>query len=464
MATSVAIRHKKESTNDEYLKSFPPFLWLLRDAFLETPPTDEIELTPTEFLTRKVLDGDNPDSMEVAVRQALEKFFPSFICKTLPIPTADPEVMRTITTQQKKLTDLFNHKVDELITFLKANVHPKQVFSNAGALCYGHTLALLVQQVANAVNDPNSIPALDSTWKLVLQSRCRDVQEKLIAEYSTTIKTRYDSASQGKPLEEETESSQEQQNASVIGIHNKLWNEIKERFHKEIGPLLSVPVSEECTLESMTDQLEKQLVQFQLETDNGDRKVSGGVLYTIAEENRKRSREHCNKVFTELHTRIRRRAELAEDGYTAETLEADIENLWKEYDSKSVGPEKMSIRNKMQSQIEENKRMLQELLQRAQDRKEFREFCKKVDTKLEKRIQAEEERREKLEKQLEEKQKSLEEEQQRMLQESQRLADERHIREKVEVTLEQMNRTLEERQARLDEEKNHREKIRRSHK
>ena len=449
MANSVVVRHGKQSTNNEYLKSFPPFLWLLRDTLVKMPENDGKELTPTEYLTTEVLRGDNLDSMEMAVCGALTKLFPCFECETLPPPSTDVDVMMTVTTNQEKLNPLFNKRVNKLIAFLKEHVQPKQVFSNAGPPCDGRTLALLVQQVAKAVNDPNSIPALDNTWKLVVQSRCRDVQEKLVAEYCTTIKTCYDSASKGYPLEEETESSQEQC-VSVIGIHNKLWTEIKEKLHEEIGPLLSVTVSEECTLESVTSQLENQLVQFQWETiphtHNRVRRVTGGALYATAEENRKRSREYCNKLFADLFTQIRRRVESANEGYTTETLEADIENLWQEYDRESVGPEKMYIRDKMDSHIEENRRMLQEWLQRAQDRKELREFYKKIDTKFEKRVQEEEERREKAERLLEETQKLLDEERQRMIQETKKLIEERHKREMAEENLQHMNKILEERQ------------------
>lgn len=94
--------------------------------------------------------SDNPDSMEVAVRKALKQFFPSFMCITLPTPSADTEVMRAIATKGKKLISLFNQRVDELIAFLKTNVKPKQVFSNAGAPCDGQTFATLLQEVAKA--------------------------------------------------------------------------------------------------------------------------------------------------------------------------------------------------------------------------------------------------------------------------------------------------------------------------
>ena len=467
MANSVVVRHGKQSTNNEYLKSFPPFLWLLRDTLVKMPcKNDGKELTPTEYLTTEVLCGDNLDSMEMAVHGALTELFPCFKCETLPPPSTDANVMETITTKQEQLNPLFNQRVNKLIAFLKEHVKPKSVFSNAGPPCDGRTLALLVQEVAKAVNDPNSIPALDNTWKLVVQSRCRDVQEKLIAEYCTTIKTRYDSASKGHPLEE-TESSKEQC-ASVIGIHNELWTEIKEMLCKEIGPLLSVPVSEECTLQSVTDQLENQLVQFQLEnvphTDKSVRKVIGGALYAIAEENRKRSREYRNKLFTDLYTRIRKQVEAAEDGYTVKTLEADIEKLRQEYDSKSAGPEKMYIHEKMERQIEENKWMFQELLQRAQEHREVTIMYKKIAAKLEKqkkdyekRVQAEKKRREEVEKQLEETQKFLEVEKKQLIQETQRCMEERHKKEKAEAKLQQMNKTLEERQKvaqeRLDDEK-----------
>ena len=466
MAKSIAIRHGEKSTNSDYLKRFPPFLWILRDTTVRMPQKDGKELTPTEYLNTEVLGGDdNPASMEVAIRRTLTEFFPTFICQTLPPPSTDIEVMERITTKQDQLTPLFNQGVNELIAFLKKNIHTKKVLNNNGALCDGPTLALLVEQVAEAVNDPNSIPALDNTWKLVVQSRCRGVQEKLVAQYCTTIKTRYDSASKGGPLEEEIESGSQTQCVSVIGIHNKLWTEIKEMLHNKIGPLLFVPLSEECTLESVTDQLEKQLVQFQQETiphtKTCVRKVSGGALYTIAKENRKRSREYCNKLFTDLFTQIRRRVESAEDGYTAERLQAEIKALCQEYDKKSIGPEKMYIRIKMEEQIEENRSIFEGLIQRAQQHKEFKEICTKLltDSKkdFEERMQAEKERREQVEKQLKETQKSLDEEKKRMNQETQTSMKERHKRERAEESLKQMNQILEERQKvaqeRLDEEK-----------
>ena len=466
MTKSIVISHRKKTTDDEYRSSFPPFLWLLRDAFVRMPEENGIELTPTEYLIKEVLEDSNPDSMEVAVCRALKQFFPSFVYKTLPAPSADTEVMRAIATNQNNLTASFNHEVDELIAFVKVQVKPKQVFSNTGPSCDGHILASLVQEIAKAVNDPNSIPAIDNTWKLVVQSRCRDVQEKLIAEYRTTIKTRYDSASKGSPLEETV--SIKEQCASVIGIHNELWTEIKEMLRKEIGPLLSIPVSEECTLQSVTDQLENQLVQFQLEivphTDKSVRKVIGGALYAIAEENRKRSREYCNKLFTDRYTRIRKQVEVAEDGDTVKTLEADIEKLRQEYDSKSVAPEKMYIHEKTERQIEENKRMFQGLLQRAQEHREVTIMYKKIDAKLEeqkkdyeKRVQAEEKKREEVEKKLEETQKFLDANKKQLIHETQRCTEERHKKEKAEAKLQQMNKTLEERQKvaqeRLDDEK-----------
>ena len=462
MANSVVIRHGKQSTNNEYLKRFPPFLWLLRDTLVKMPEKDGKELTPTEYLTTEVLGGENPDSMEMAVRRALTQLFPRFECKTLPPPSTDVNVMVNITKNKDQLTSLFNQGVDELIAFMKVTVKPKKVFSSAGATCDGRTLAVLVQEVAKAVNDPNSIPALDNTWKLVVQSRCRDVQEKLIAEYCTTIKTRYDSASKGGPLEEEFESGQEQC-ASVIGIHNKLWAEIKEMLCNEIEPLFSISVSEECTLESVTRQLENQLVQFQWEniphTENRVKRVIGGALYATVEENRKRSREYCNKLFNHLYAEIRKQVEKAEEGYTAETLEDDIENLWQEYNSKSVGPEKMYIRDRMERQIEENKGMLQDQLQRAQDRKAVKELFKKIDTNLEeqkkdfeKRLQEEKERREKAEKR-------LEETQDRLTKETLKYTEERHNREKAEERHRVTEERLDEEKQRAKEEKERADKV-----
>ena len=514
MAKSIVVREGTKTT-DEYWRSFPPFLWILRDVLLNMPEKDGKTVSPTEYLKTDVLqdydidpenseDSNSQDeekkaeteSMATAVRRALTTFFPTFECRTLPPPSTSRKVMANVSKNQKSLDDHFNKGVDELVAFLKANVQPKKVYD---AACDGSTLAALVRVVVNAVNDPCSVPALDNTWNLVVESRCKAVQEKLLVEYSTTIRRHYEEASKGRPLDEihvhalrsdfkaqhdevskvhqlnevqapnteketqrndtsmrqplhkvkapgtnikaqhgdasmgqplnkqtlETDekkahhddgqethalysegccdqaSNKDSKNQiinvgqqsslsiSLMSIHKCIWDEIRKRLTTELGPLLSTQVTGKYTLKSVEEQLESQVVQYQWETDPHTnvqvRKVVGGALYSIVEENRKRSWQFCEKLFTDLYNPIRQHVESGEDGYTPENLEADIDNLLLEYDAKSVGPAKLHVRDKVKNVIKENQKLFKkhmktyaELLERTQEKKEAQKMYKSL--------------------------------------------------------------------------------------
>lgn len=367
MAKSVVARRGMDKS-DDYWRCFPPFLWLLRDVLIRMPERNGKEFTLTEFLTTEVLGGDNSDSMKAAVRKTLTQCFPTFECRALPRPSTERKVMVSVSTNLEKLDSLFNHGVDELITFVKADIKAKKVFDAAGAKCDGPTFAILVKEVTKAVNDdPQSIPALDSTWKLVIESRCRSVQERLLSEYCNTIKYRYDEASKGGPIEEVADHELEHKK-SLIGIHDTLWSELRKQLNDELGPLLTLKVTGECSLEMVTDQLEKQLIQTLWETDPSKqdrvKKVVGGALLPIADENRKRSWEFCNQLFTKLYTPIREQVQMTggEDGYTPDKLAADIKALVQEYDAKSVGPEKWKVYAAMETTIKQTKGLFQKHL------------------------------------------------------------------------------------------------------
>ena len=157
---------------------------------------------------------------------------------------------------------MFNLGVDELVTFLKYTkiICTKKILNAAGTTCDGPTFAIFVTTITEAVNDPNSIPAIDSTWKTVVESRCKAVQEELVLEYSNTMKKRYDEISKGGPLEEVADKGA----GSLMEIHDNLWSELRKKFHDKVSPLLAIKVTER---EMVTDQLEMQLIQIQLETD-----------------------------------------------------------------------------------------------------------------------------------------------------------------------------------------------------
>ena len=371
---------------NDYRKSLPPFLWLLRDVLIDMPERNGKRMTSTEYLKAEVLHCDetkgteSTDAVEATGHKAITQFFLDFECKTLPPPSTKREVMANVSESQDKLDPVFNTGVDELVVFLKKNVKPKKVLQAPTAICNGATLALLVKEVAKAVNNPHSIPPLDNTWKLVVQSRCQTVQETLLEEYCTTIKTQYNKLSRGGPINECVDPDHEN-SASVMRIHNKLWSEMRKRLLDDVGPLLSSETTGNVTLESVTEELEKQLIQYREGTDPHTqvsvRKVVGGAIFPIVEENRRRSEEFCNKLFTDLYTPITERVTAGDDRYTSENLSADIKNLLQEYDARSIGPEKWHVRAKIVTTIKENKNVfekhLKEVLKRAEIEREVKE-------------------------------------------------------------------------------------------
>ena len=460
LATSLLVRHMKST--DAYQSFFPSFLWLLRDAFLDVS---------TEYLKAEVLRVQKPGNMEAAVQRTLTQFFFNFECKTLPLPSTSIKVMTNVSKNQKELDPSFNKGVNELITFLKANVEPKRVFDSytARATCDGPTLAALVQEVAKAISYHDSIPALDKTWKQVVESRCNAVQEKLLAEYCTTIKARYDRASKGNPLDE-VDNSQNKLSPSVMKIHQHLCTEIMTKLSNELEPLLSSHTIE-LTQELVAEKFEKKLVQYQMEIDPytqvSVKKIVGGAIFPIVEENRRRSRNFCNDLFNDLYTPIRERVKAGDDRYTTERLASDIETLLQEYDRKSVGPEKWHIRTKMETTIKQNNKLFQkhlQVLKHAEKERQMQESLQKLllqslnesrrqlDEKLTEFAKNQQEVQEKrLEvKKLKEKIKELEQEKKEMseieakrrLEESQQLACEGFRREVAEIKLKQMEDAL----------------------
>ena len=337
-------------------------MWLLRDVLLDIPQQDGKDVSPTEFIKNEVLGcNENAKSVGEDVRRALTQFFPKFTCEILPQPSAIKEVMKQISTNQDKLEPLFNKGVDELIAFLRTEVKPKNVFAASESAFDGPTIATLVTVVADVVNDPESIPALDNTWKLVVESRCRSVHANLLKEYTTNIKARYDEASKGGPIDE-IHSPDSDCEVSVMGIHGDIWTDIMSKLHTELRPLLSSQVTGECTLESVTEQLEKELVQYtDLHTQANDRKVVGGAIYCVIEENRKRSWQFCYQLFNDLYNPIKEAA--GKEGYTANYLAKDLKELFENYDQKSIGPEKWRVRAEMESIIEQNKKIIEKHLE-----------------------------------------------------------------------------------------------------
>ena len=100
----------EEDDSFELKNHFPDFLWLLRDVTNTPTGDDGKEISPTDYLLKKVLkkrrafnenEGDR-------VSRAILSFFPSIQCRTITPPSSDPVIVRNIAARQSSLDPHFN--------------------------------------------------------------------------------------------------------------------------------------------------------------------------------------------------------------------------------------------------------------------------------------------------------------------------------------------------------------------
>ena len=372
MTKTVVVRQGKETS--DYWRIYPPFLWLLRDVLLEVPKIDGKEVTATEYLKREVLlEGSDMGS---DICKALVNFFPSFECKILSPPSLSEDTMKHVAENMHQLNPSFNEGVERLLTFLENNVKPKKIFDAAGRGCDGRTLAELVKVIAKEV-DAGATLALDNTWKLVVESRCQAVQKNLLAKYITTVQDCYEKASGGLPIEQIADAD----TITVMGIHTQVWGNIQTMLSSELGSLLSAHVTEDYTLHTVVKQLEDQII-----VHDQSQVVIGGALFSVIEENRRRSSKYCTNLFHESYTPLKKKVAAGKDGYSTADLEADIETLFQDYDKTAIGPEKLQVRSEMKKSIEENQEIfakhLEELIKRTQEETEARKIQESLRNEL----------------------------------------------------------------------------------
>ena len=375
LASSVAI--KKESTKNsmnELRKHFPDFLWLLRDVTLQ--PTDEngMEISPKDYLMKRVLtQGDGFDeSTSDKVGRAIITFFPNIDCVTLPPPSSEVAVMRQIEKNVDKLNPDFNKQISDLVEHLKQKVATKKVFDSGEAVT-GPLLACLAQQFVKDVNDPNNTPALANTWESTIKILVSDVQEKLKQEYTQEFTEAVKKASTNDGPLEESDSSGEGQSTmtTIFGIHHALMMDKNAKLVEEVGRfcVTGATVGSELTQEQLLMGFRKKIIEVKKETfqDEEGKAVTrdivvGGVLFAFTQENYKRSQTYCSKVFDDLYKPIKDQILVPGDTYTFQTLRDDLQNLHEKYLLQAIGPAKWEVYDQKKKVIETDQAVFKRLV------------------------------------------------------------------------------------------------------
>ncbi|XP_067052778.1 guanylate-binding protein 6-like, partial [Acropora muricata] len=179
---SVAAR---EDDTEYFHKTFPFFIWLLRDVTLGLPP--DCKDIKDYFFKRVFQDkkGSNDGSVQ-KVAESILRFFSGFEAFQLPPPSSDPEILKNIAGNKSKLSPAFLSGVEKFKPLLKSVLVPKQSV-NAGDIVTGEGLAELVIHYIEAINSPGMIPNVRTAWEYFVMTKCSEACQASFHLYEETM-------------------------------------------------------------------------------------------------------------------------------------------------------------------------------------------------------------------------------------------------------------------------------------
>ena len=455
LSNGIVVREGQKNTTSSFPPHFPNFLWLLRDVHLLPVDDHGKEISPTKYLTDRILrkSDDFDESSDDRVKRAIMAFFPTVECKTLPHPSADPEVMRAITTNQHKLNPAFNQGVADLVEYLFAKVQVKRGFQKCSKVD-GPMLVELMKHYVQAVNDPKAIPQLDNAWEAVITLRCEAVLSKLTKEYESDLEARMKEASNGLPLEDDSSDAAEQ-DSTLMGIHRKVLSSKVRRMMDELSHFVSGTGTENGqTSEKLMAELEARIVQYNSETikdakgmHHERRVVTGGILHKHVRQNHDKSQEYCHAKFEELYKPISQKVASPSEDYTFQDLVKDLAHLHEGYDKVARGPAKWDVFSSRMKEVEKDKMLFKQLkgyqadlLSKVQEAAQADAERRQTQAKLDEvRQQAQEEEKHQRETmKLMQQQHEQEKAEIKRIEDERRLYEERKIQELINANMEQM--------------------------
>ena len=179
----------------------------------------------------------------------------------------------------------FNTGISALIQQILQKVSPKKGVDGT-ATVNGKALAALAGGYVEAVNRPGALPDLDQGWQAVVRLELKEASYRLVREYEREVEK---SLEGNLPMEE----------SNVLRIHSQTLKGKKSDLREEICRVNPLHSSDEDT-QPLLNQLEQDIVQWSKASNDGERKVIGGVLYQFTERNFLASKEHCKKLLFRL--------------------------------------------------------------------------------------------------------------------------------------------------------------------
>ncbi|KAI8480037.1 Guanylate-binding protein 5 [Branchiostoma belcheri] len=389
LARGISVRKGGVTRISAFHEFFPDFLWLLRDVSLKMENEDGEEMDPTEYLKIRVLgrpssDEFDDESISDKVGRAILTVFPSVECATLERPS---HIANNIPKHTDSLNPDFNKGVNALTERLLLKSRAKRSYDK-GSTVSGVALSFMVNHYVEAVNDPNSIPALDNTWQNIVELMRTKAIEEVVDEYNRQMQAQVATATNNwqDPLEESQENKRRglrratsrasgrggltarnpPSQLTLMELHNELLNKVTSMLLERVGQFGISAEKRSSENEDLIDELQKRLVVREEQTvdyvavDGTRRKekgfvVTGGELLKYIQQNKELSKTFCQKLFERLFNQIRERVESPPEDYDFEQLLGELENTRQEYNEQARGPEKWTVLQEMTPSIEKLK-------------------------------------------------------------------------------------------------------------
>ncbi|XP_022777648.1 guanylate-binding protein 2-like [Stylophora pistillata] len=246
-------------------RTFPFFFWLLRDVALSIP-RDYTDYK--DYFLKKVFREENSGSGSQQSREVAEgilRFFPGFEAFSLPLPTADEEIMRTISVNKDQLQTKFLRQLEDFKRLVKSILVPKHSYTE-GELVTGEGLAALVSQYVDAINTTGFPPDVQGAWDQFVQTKCFETKKTCEKKYCEVVTLLL---SEKLPCD----------NDKVREYHNSALEETEELFLREM-----IGIS--------TNKVEKQLRQLKISLNQ--------QLKEWQAKNSKLTKEGCENLLSEL--------------------------------------------------------------------------------------------------------------------------------------------------------------------
>ncbi|KAJ7380900.1 hypothetical protein OS493_004483 [Desmophyllum pertusum] len=142
-------------------------------------------IVPGKFKVFKVQDSSAGAQESGKVPESILSFFPGFEAFTLPPPTLDPEMLKSINDNKGHINPLFFSGLEDFKRLLRNILVPKNSF-NDGELVTGEGLAALVEMYVQDINTP-SVINVQSVWDTFVETKCSDATRGALDAYEVAM-------------------------------------------------------------------------------------------------------------------------------------------------------------------------------------------------------------------------------------------------------------------------------------